>query len=155
MKKLFPDPILNNQNWAYFWIVSRTLHFVYIVCQAEDYPNKLQKLRNYETKKLSCRSLDFKRGLPHFLYDFWRKIFLFLYSFNWPNFVFWLILLHEILGNVSIANVFQPVCEVMNYKNNLIFLKKPVFLHDLKVKTKIYISWKRKELLRLNKKHFS
>ena len=45
-----------------------------------------------------------KRGLelvslPHFLHDFWRKIFLLLYFINWPSFIAWLILLREILGN--------------------------------------------------------
>ena len=45
-----------------------------------------------------------KRGLelvslPHFLHNFWRKIFLL------PSFIVWLPLLHEILGNVCIAIV--------------------------------------------------
>ena len=35
-----------------------------------------------------------KRGLelvfpPHFLRDFWREIFLTLYSINWPNLIDW------------------------------------------------------------------
>ena len=39
--------------------------------------------------------LKIKRGrelvsLPHFLHDFWRKIFILLYSMNWPNFIVWL-----------------------------------------------------------------
>ena len=37
----------------------------------------------------------------------------------------------------------------------LFFLIKPFFLHEQNVKTKIWISWERKELLRSNKKHFS
>ena len=45
-----------------------------------------------------------KRGLelvslPHFLHNFWRKIFLLLHSINWPNFIVWLLLLREILVN--------------------------------------------------------
>ena len=36
-----------------------------------------------------------------------------------------------------------------------ILLIKPFFLHDHKVKTKLWISWVQKELLRWNKKHFS
>ena len=77
----------------YFWI-----YFVFIVCQIEYYRNWL---------KLSCRPLAFtsskaflknKKGLelvllPHFLHDFWRKIFLLLYSITWPNFNVWLSLL--------------------------------------------------------------
>ena len=38
----------------------------------------------------------------YFLYDFSTKIFL-LYSINWPNFIAWLPLLLEILGNMCIA----------------------------------------------------
>ena len=37
---------------------------------------------------------------PHFTYDFQQKIFLKLYSINWPNFIVWLHLLIEILGNM-------------------------------------------------------
>ena len=31
---------------------------------------------------------------------FWRKTLFFLYSINWPNFIIWLLLTREILGNV-------------------------------------------------------
>ena len=41
----------------------------------------------------------------HFVYDFSRKVFLMLYSINWPNFVAWFVLLLEILGNKCIAIV--------------------------------------------------
>ena len=41
----------------------------------------------------------------HFVYDFSTKMFLMLYSINWPNFIAWLLLLLEILGNMCIANV--------------------------------------------------
>ena len=40
---------------------------------------------------------------PHFVYDFWGKIFLMLHSINWPNFTVWLHLFLEILGNVFAA----------------------------------------------------
>ena len=43
-KKLFPDPFLKNQNWAYIWIHSLTF------CTNENYLNIL---------KWSCRSLTF------------------------------------------------------------------------------------------------
>ena len=43
----------------------------------------------------------------------------------------------------------------MSFEINLIFLIKPLFLHDQKVKTKIYVSWERRKLLRWNKKYFS
>ena len=67
-----------------------------------------------------------KRGLelvslPHFWHNFWRKIFLLLYSINWPNVIVWLPLLCEILGNMCIAIVSKPGCDVMNFEVNLIF----------------------------------
>ena len=86
-------------------------------------------------------------SLPHFLHDFWWKIFLLLYSIIfWPNFISWLSLLYEILGNMCIAIGFLPGCDVINFEINLIFLIKPFFLCDQKVKIKIWISWERKGL---------
>ena len=42
---------------------------------------------------------------PHFVYDFWKKMFLVLHSISLPNFIVWLLLLLEILGNVCITIV--------------------------------------------------
>ena len=44
-------------------------------------------------------------SLPSFLHNYWRKIFLLLYSINWPNFIAWLPLLCEIWVNMCIAIV--------------------------------------------------
>ena len=44
-------------------------------------------------------------SLPHFLHDFLTKMFFLLYSINWPNFIVWLLLLCEILGNMCIEIV--------------------------------------------------
>ena len=41
----------------------------------------------------------------HFVYDFSTKMFLMLYFINRPNFILWLPLLLEILGNMCIAIV--------------------------------------------------
>ena len=38
----------------------------------------------------------------HFVHDFFSKIFLMLYSINWPNCMAWLPLLFEILANMFI-----------------------------------------------------
>ena len=38
-------------------------------------------------------------SLASFLHNFWKKIFLLLYSINWPYFNCWLSLLHEIFIN--------------------------------------------------------
>ena len=133
------------------------------VCQIEDYRNM---------SKPSCRPLAFtsfkvkkkKKGLElvslvHFLHDFLRKIFLLLSSITCSNFIAWLPLLREILDNLFFVcwpgcDVCWPDCDVRNFEINLAFLFKPLFLNDQKVKTKLEISWERKELLRWNKKHF-
>ena len=61
--------------------------------------------------KLSCQPLPFtsykiflekERGLelislPHFLHDFWAKIFVVLYSINWPNLIDFMPFLREIV----------------------------------------------------------
>ena len=44
-------------------------------------------------------------SLEHFVYDFSTRIFLMLYSINRPNFMVWLPLHLEILGNMCIAIV--------------------------------------------------
>ena len=41
----------------------------------------------------------------HFVNGFSTKMFLMLYSINWPNFIAWLPLLLEILSNMCITNV--------------------------------------------------
>ena len=141
VKKLFPDPILKNKNWVYLWINSLKFYTVCcILCQVEGHPNIV---------KLSCRPLALahiklfnKRGLeivslPHFLHDFWRKTFILLYSINWPNFIFLLILLRQILGNMCIAVVYLTGCDVINFEINLILQINPFFLYDQNVKTKI------------------
>ena len=77
----------------------------------------------------------------HFVSDFSTKIFLMLYPINWPNFMAWVPLLVELLGNICIAVICWPGCDVMDLEINLIFeinliLIKPFFLHDQKVMTK-------------------
>ena len=50
--------------------------------------------------------------------------------------IVWLPLLCEILGNMCIAIVCKPGCDVINSEVNLIFLIKSSFLHDQKAVTK-------------------
>ena len=57
----------------------------------------------------------------HFVYDFLTKMFFMLYSTNWPNFIAWLLLLFEILGNMCIVIVYYPGCDVMDFEINLSF----------------------------------
>ena len=58
---------------------------------------------------------------------FLRKIFLMLYSINWPHFTVWLPLLLDRLGNMSIAIICCPICDVINFENNHSFLIKSFF----------------------------
>ena len=61
---------------------------------------------------------------PHFVYDVSIKKFLVLYYINWPYFIVWLPLLLEMLGNMSITIVCWPVCDIIKFEINLIFLIK-------------------------------
>ena len=83
-----------------------------------------------------------------------RKMFLMIYSINWSNFIVWLPLLLEILGNMCIAIVCFPLCDVTDFEINLIFLIKP-FFYMSKMLRQVFMSWERKKLLRWNKKQFS
>ena len=47
---------------------------------------------------------------------------LMLHSINWPNFIFGLPLLLEILNNMFIVNICFPVCDVINFELNLALL---------------------------------
>ena len=53
-------------------------------------------------------------------------MFLMLYYY-WPNFITWLPLLPEILGNMCVAIVCFSGCGVINFEINPIFLIKPFF----------------------------
>ena len=91
---------------------------------------------------------------PHFVNDLSRKMFLILYSINWPSFIVWLALLLEIFGSTCIAIVCFPCCDVVILKLILSFYQV-VFLHDQKIKTNSEITLERKKLFRWNKMHFS
>ena len=92
------------------------MQFVFIVWKVKGYHNIL---------KLSCR--------PPAFTSYWA----FLkqgsgYSPLASSFV-WLSLLWEILGNLCIAIVFKPDCDVLNFEANLIFLIKTFFLQNLNI----------------------
>ena len=91
---------------------------------------------------------------PYFGQWFFKKIFLMLYSINWPNVIVWSPLLTEISGNMCIVIVYYSVCDVINFGIYLSFLIQIIF-YDQKFRTQILISQKQKELIRWNKTHFS
>ena len=63
-------------------------------------------------------------GMVSFVYE---KMFLMLFSINWPNFINWLHLLLEILVNMCITIVCCPGCDAINIEINLIFFMKSFF----------------------------
>ena len=73
---------------------------------------------------------------PHLLYDFSRKMFLVLYSINWPNSIVWSSLLLEILGNMCILIACFPGRDVINFETNLILLVKLFFYMTKKSRQK-------------------
>ena len=82
---------------AWFHYISRALNLQYS-------ENKLHKTSNYWSRDMFNFNFPGKGlGLvfsPHFAYDILRKMFLMLYSINWPNFIAWLFLVLEILVNM-------------------------------------------------------
>ena len=66
-------------------------------------------------------------SLPNFECDFSRKIFLMLYSINWPNLIDSLPLILEILGNMCIVIICCPAYDVINFEINHSLLIQPFF----------------------------
>ena len=63
-----------------------------------------------------------------FCMTFFKKNFLILYSRNWPNFIFYLPWVFEILDNIFIVIICCPVCDVITLEINLWnFFIKPFF----------------------------
>ena len=127
------------------------IQFVFIVSQAKGYQNMLKQscrlLASTHTKLSLKTEIDLELdSLPNFMHDFLIKIFLLSYYINWLNFIVWLLLLRETLGNMCTLIVCHPGCHVKSFQSNLLFLIKPSFWYDDKVK---------KGLLRHNKKVFS
>ena len=73
---------------------------------------------------------------PHFVYDFSRKMLLKLHPINWTNFIVWLPLLLQILGNMCIIIVCYPGCDAIKFEINLIFLIKPFYYMTKKSRQK-------------------
>ena len=84
------------------------------LCKIDSYPTWYCLLR----KQWGC-GVTLKRAksviilrdhqlLSHWItlaHDFWMKLYLLLYSINWPNFIVWLPLPREIFGNMCIVIV--------------------------------------------------
>ena len=116
-RKLVPYSFLRDQKRVYFW--TNSLKF-YLVCPSRE-------LRKYiETNYLPLAFTSYKAfqkekrlelvSLPHFLHNFFRKIFLMLYSVNRPNLIVSLPLILEILGNMCIVIICFPVYDIINFR---------------------------------------
>ena len=86
--------ICGKSRWSptYLQYISVALNFAY---------NKSQMYKTFDYPEKGPELVS----LPHFVYDFSRKMFLMLHSINWPNFIVWLALLLKILGNICITIV--------------------------------------------------
>ena len=116
------------------WSAAR-FHYILMYLKLAYNWNKLFKTSHYWSRDMfNFDFLDKGLGIvspTHFVYDFSTKMFLMLYSINWPNLIAWLPLLLEVLGIMCL-----PCCDVMDVKINLTFLIKPFFLHDQKIMIK-------------------
>ena len=132
VEKLVLDLYIKNQNWAYLWLNNRKL-YLFIVCPSRGLPKYVKKLRCWALAfTLNKAFLKTKGDLelffqPHFLHDFWKKIFLMLHLINCSNLIARLPLLPEILRNTCIVVVYCPVCDVKNSEINHTFLIEPFF----------------------------
>ena len=102
LRALLKSLILGKKGWSAAWF-----HYILITLKLAYNRNKLLKTLYYWSRyMLNFDFLDKGLGIvppAPFVYDFSRKVFLILYSINWPNFIAWLPLLLEMLGNMRIA----------------------------------------------------
>ena len=94
-------------------------------------------------------------SLPHFLHDCWKNIHIFLLFYYLTKFPSPVAITPRDIGQYVYCNYLLTRLWRLNLAVNLIFLIKPFFLYDQKVKTKIWVSSERKRFFRWNKKHFS
>ena len=86
------------------------IQFVFIVCKFGSYRNILKLnsrplvFTSWKAFPRTKRDLDLI-SLPHLMHVFRRQIFLSLCCINWPNFLVFLFLLCEIMGNMCIEIV--------------------------------------------------
>ena len=135
-EKLFSDPFLKNQNWEYLWINSWNFYTVYFHCLPTSGLSKYIEMKWQITCFYLFAFLFLLElvSLPHFLLDFWRKIFLLLYSINQSNFdcLYFLRYWAHVYCNCLLTSLWRHKFWKQPY-----LLIKPFFLHDQKVKTKI------------------
>ena len=98
----FRRALSSKREWSVAWF-----YYISIALKLASNRSKLFKnIHCWSRDVLNFGFLDEDLGKvsdAHFVYDFSTKMFLMLYSINWPNFIAWLLLLLEILCNMFIA----------------------------------------------------
>ena len=85
------------------WFAAQ-FQYVSIAFNMAYHKNKLYKTLDYGFRDMLNFNFSEKGlGLISPSHDFFKKLFLMLHSINWPNFIVWLPLLFEILGNMCIT----------------------------------------------------
>ena len=120
VEKLVSDPFIKNQNWAYLWINSLKYYEVCFYCMT-----KSRSINDFYKSFLKNKKRSGLVSLPHFLHDFWRKIFFLLYFIKLRNFIGWLTLLLEISRIMRIVIICCAACDVKNFGIDHTFLMKP------------------------------
>ena len=133
MGKLIPDAFIKKSKLSiYLDLQSEMLYSLFLLYALVEVYLNIRKLRYWPLALTLCQTFFEKAktvlelvSLPHFLHDFWVKIFLTLYYVNWPNFIAWLDLLLGILGNMCIVIICLPVCDVTYFEFIYTFLSEP------------------------------
>ena len=128
------DTLKMMKNAFYFILVPNL--FLFIANKSKPY-----KILDYWSRDILNFNFSEKgRGLvssPHSVYDFSKKkMILMLHSIYWPNFIVWLPFFLEILGNMCIAIVCWPGCDIKKIWNWPHLFNQAVLIHGKKVKTK-------------------
>ena len=138
------------QVWSFFWSVFSCIQTEYGDLRRNSVFGHFSRSdvedKNYwKILKQRCWPLAFtvlknekrsRTSLPaSFSALFGEKISLTFYSINWPNFIVWLPLLLEMLGNMCIVSL--AGCDLINFEINLSFLIKTFYHMTKKVRTKI------------------
>ena len=96
VEKLVTEPFLKNYVYSYLWINSLKFNTVCFDCMpswelSKYVKTKLQTFFLPHFKLFSKIKIGLELvSLAHFLYNFWRKIFLLLYSIKRLSFIVWL-----------------------------------------------------------------
>ena len=149
-----PDTFIMNQNWinslkcyTVCFLLYDQVEFYQIRLKLRCWSFALSFFEAFSTnKKRSGTSLH-----PSFSSRCLKEIFFTLYSFNWPNFITWLLLHLEMLRNMCIVCQFE---RHKFWKQRYLFYQA-VFLHYQKVKTKNLNTLRTKRAFYMKEKSFS